>query len=85
MRIEVYFQRLRETIDACPAVRSFNVTYDKRGSYEGFIRGEVYFADDSILHLREFVDVESEHNVVVSPAPDLSAVLSEIETLVELL
>lgn len=128
MRIEVYFQRLRETIDACPAVRSFNVTYDKRGSYEGFIRGEVYFADDSILHLREFVDAEfdadrltyayqymdptrklvfrydntghhkklnlptyphhkhegSEHNVVVSPAPDLSAVLSEIETLVEL-
>jgi hypothetical protein len=58
LRIEVYFQRLWETIDACPAVRSFNVTYDKRGSYEGFIRGEVYFADDSILHLREFVDVE---------------------------
>ena len=128
MRIEVYFQQLRETIDACPIVRSFNVTYDKRGSHEGFIRGEVYFVDGSTLHLREFVDVEievdrltyvyqymdpakklvfrydntghhkkldlvtyphhkhegSEHNIVASPAPDLTVVLSEIGTLMEL-
>lgn len=59
MRIEAYFQQLREAIDACPVVRSFNVTYDKRGSHEGFIRGEVHFVDGSMLHLREFVDVES--------------------------
>jgi hypothetical protein len=128
LRIEVYFQQLRETIDACPIVRSFNVTYDKRGSHEGFIRGEVYFVDGSTLHLREFVDVEievdrltyvyqymdpakklvfrydntghhkklnlvtyphhkhegSEHNIVASPAPDLTVVLSEIGTLMEL-
>jgi len=128
LRIEVYFQQLRETIDACPIIRSFDVAYDKRGSHEGFIRGEVYFVDGSILHLREFVDVEigvdrltyvyqymdptkklvfrydntghhrglnlptyphhkhegSEHNIVASPAPDLTIVLNEIETLVEL-
>ena len=128
MRIEAYFQQLRETIDSCPIVSSFNVTYDKRGNHEGFIRGEVYLVDNSVLHLREFVDVESgidrltyvyqymnpakelvlrydntghhknldlltyphhkhegsEHNVVASPAPDLAAVLSEIQTLVEL-
>jgi hypothetical protein len=59
LRIEAYFQQLREAIDACPVVRSFNVTYDKRGSHEGFIRGEVHFVDGSMLHLREFVDVES--------------------------
>ena len=58
MRIEAYFQQLRETIDSCPIVSSFNVAYDKRGNYEGFIRGEVYLVDDSVLHLREFVDVE---------------------------
>jgi hypothetical protein len=58
LRIEAYFQQLREAIDSCPIVRSFNVTYDKRGSHEGFIRGEVYLVDGSILHLREFVDVE---------------------------
>jgi len=128
LRIEAYFQRLREIIDACPIVRSSNVTYDKRGSHEGFIRGEVYFVDGSSLHLREFVDVEidvdrltyvyqymdpaqklvfrydntghhknlnlvtyphhkhkgSGHNIVASPGPDLTVVLSEIETLVEL-
>jgi hypothetical protein len=128
LRIEAYFQQLRETIDACPIVRSFDVTYDKRGSHEGFIRGEVYFVDGSSLHLREFVDVEigvdrltyvyqymdptkklvfrydntghhrelnlptyphhkhegSEHNIVASPAPDLTIVLNEIETLIEL-
>ena len=59
MRIEAYFQQIREIIDACRVVHSFNVTYDKRGSHEGSVRGEVYFADGSMLHLREFVDVES--------------------------
>ena len=104
------------------------VTYDKRGTYEGFIRGEIYFVDGSILHLREFVDAEAvperltyvyqymtssqqlvfrydntghhrklnlstyphhkhrgaEGDVVISTAPDLTQVLSEIEDLVEL-
>jgi len=59
LRIETYFQQLRQTIDECAVVQSFNVTYDKRGTYEGFIRGEIYFVDDSILYLREFVDVET--------------------------
>jgi hypothetical protein len=128
LRIEAYFQQLHETIDSCPIISSFNVTYDKRGNHEGFIRGEAYLVDNSVLHLREFVDVASgidrltyvyqymnaakelvlrydntghhknldlltyphhkhegsEHNVVASPAPDLAAVLSEIQTLVEL-
>ncbi len=33
--------------------------YDKRGTHAGFIRGELYFVDDSILHVREYVDVEA--------------------------
>jgi len=96
--------------------------------YEGFIRGEIYCVDASVLHLREFVDVEitverllyvyqymdahqqlrfrydntghhkqlnlpsyphhkhegSDRQVVASPAPDLAAVLEEVETLVQL-
>lgn len=36
------------------------MTYDKRARHEGFIRGEIYFVDGSILHLREYVDVEDE-------------------------
>ena len=59
MQIETYFQQLRELIDACPAVQSLSITYDKRGTHEGFIRGEIYFVDALILHLRVFVDVET--------------------------
>jgi hypothetical protein len=58
LRIEFYFQQVREAIETCPVVQVFNVTYDKRSTHEGFIWGEVYFVDGSMLHLREFVDVE---------------------------
>lgn len=128
MRIEDYFAQIKQTIDAYAVVQSFNVTYDKRGTHEGFIRGEIYFVDGSMLHVREFVDVEltidrlmytyhysdasknlifrydntghhkdlnlptyphhkhdgSEENVIASPAPDLAAVLKEIEALLPL-
>lgn len=59
MQIEVYFRQIREAIEACPVVQSSSMTYDKRGTQEGLIRGEVYFIDESVLHLREFVDVET--------------------------
>ena len=128
MRIEDYFESVRQTLDACLIVESFNVAYDKRGSHEGFVQGQVYFADGSVLHLREYVDVETtldrltyaykymtsagqlvfrydntghhkklnlrtyphhrhvgnEENVVESHAPELAAVLREIESLVQL-
>ena len=48
MRIEAYFQQIREAIETCSVVQAFSVTYDKRGTYEGFIRGEVYFV---LFHL----------------------------------
>jgi hypothetical protein len=59
LRIEHYFHRVRQSIEACPAVQAFDVAYDKRSTYEGFIRGEIYFIDGSTLHLREFVDAET--------------------------
>jgi len=58
LRIERYFAHLQSVIEACPVLQTFNVTYDKRSTYEGFIHGEIIFVDDSRLHLREFVDVE---------------------------
>jgi Family of unknown function (DUF6516) len=128
LRIEAYFQQLRDLVDACPVVQSSSITYDKRSTHEGFIRGEIYFVDGSVLHLREFVDVEttverllyvyqymdarkqlrfrydntghhkqlnlptyphhkhdgSDQQVIPALAPDLAAVLSEVETLVQL-
>lgn len=62
MRIEAYFQQIRETIEACLILQSSNITYDKRGTHEGFVHGELYFADGSTLHLREFIDVETHIN-----------------------
>ena len=59
MRIENYFQQIHEAIQSCPLVQLSDISYNKRGSYEGFIRGELYFVDESKLHLREFVDVET--------------------------
>ncbi len=117
---------MSQTLDACLIIQSFSVSYDKRGSHEGFIHGLIYFLDGSILHLREYVDVEttldrivyayqymtsdeqlvfrydntghhkkqklstyphhkhasSGDNVIESTAPDLAAVLKEIEPLI---
>jgi len=58
LRIEDYFQQIRSAIDACPLIRSSRITYDKRSTYSGLIRGELHFPDGSVLFLREFVDVE---------------------------
>ena len=59
MRIETYFQSIRRDIEAYAIILLSNVTYDKRGAHEGFIRGDLILSDGSTLHLREFVDVKS--------------------------
>ena len=58
MRVEDYFQLIREAIETCGVVQTSNLAYDKRGTHAGYIRGEVYFVDGSVLHVRKFVDVE---------------------------
>lgn len=59
MQIEAYFQQHQQWIDACAVVQSFNIFLDKRATHQGVIRSEILFVNDSILHVREFVDVES--------------------------
>jgi len=119
---------MRDAIEACPVVQSSDITYDKRSTHEGFMHGELYFVDDSVLQLREFVDAEttidrlmyvyryvdsagtlvfrydntghhkklmlptyphhkhegSEDHIIAVTAPDLMAVLNEIESLIQL-
>jgi hypothetical protein len=119
---------VHQALDACLIIQSFNVAYDKHGSHEGFIHGQVYFLDGSMRYVREYVDVEttldrivyayqymnsdeqlvfrydntghykklnlhtyphhkhvgSVDNVIESTAPDLAAVLKEIEPLIPL-
>lgn len=59
MLIETYFQQLREVIESCTLVQSFNLIPETRGDSEGFIRGVINFTDGSMLYLREFVNVET--------------------------
>lgn len=59
MLINEYFQQIKNLIEACPIVHSYNLMTDDRSLYLGFIRGELYFFDGSLLHIREFVNVKS--------------------------
>ncbi|MGH1395706.1 MAG: toxin-antitoxin system TumE family protein [Trichormus sp.] len=58
MLIEDYFQQVQILIESSQIVQLFNIETEKRGMYEGFIRGKLEFTDNSLLHLREFVYVE---------------------------
>ena len=57
--IEDYFRWIETLVANASTVRFFNITYDKRSTYIGFIRGSIYFLDGSPLHLREFVSMLS--------------------------
>jgi hypothetical protein len=56
--IEDYFQSVETLLAAARIIHSSSVTYDKRSTSLGFLRGTLYFLDGSQLHLREFVNVE---------------------------
>ena len=58
MLIEVYYKQVRDLIESYEIVEFFSLDCEQRGLYEGFIRGKIDFKDRSVLHLREFVDVE---------------------------
>lgn len=56
--IEDYFRQLDALVTGSPVVHSSRITYDKRSSFIGFIRGNIYFLDSSVLQVREFVNME---------------------------
>ena len=58
MRVETYFHQIEKIIEASPAMQLSKVTYEKRGTHEDFISGELCFVDGSAFYFREFVDVE---------------------------
>jgi hypothetical protein len=59
LRVESYFADVRRAIELSPVVRLSNVSYEKRGTHEGIIRGRVHFVDNTVLEWREYVDVET--------------------------
>ena len=58
MLIEDYFQEIQLLFESSARVNSLKIETDKRGMYEGFIRGKISFKNNSLLHFREFVHVE---------------------------
>lgn len=73
--IEDYFRQIGTLIAGASIVHSSSITYDKRSTYVGFIRGEVYFPDlPTFLHHKH---EGSESNAVTDTPPDLQAVLAE--------
>ena len=59
MRIDAYFQQGQQCIAQSSFIQLSTMNYEKWGTYEGFIRGELSCIDGSVLHLREFLDVET--------------------------
>ena len=57
--IDVYFASLLKIVAASPAVNSSSITLDQRSANIGLVRGEIYFLDGSVLHVREFVNTQS--------------------------
>jgi hypothetical protein len=59
LRIESYFQEIQTAIEKCPIGRITHVSFEKRSTHTGLIDAEITFIDESILKVREFIDVES--------------------------
>lgn len=59
MWISDYFRQIQKIVESSAIVQLSSVSFEKRGTHEGFIRGELQFLDGSNLYWREFVDVES--------------------------
>lgn len=58
MLFEAYLQQLHGLIVTCEVVQHFQIIPSQRSDFEGMIRGEIKFLDNSVLYWREFVDVE---------------------------
>jgi Family of unknown function (DUF6516) len=55
--LEDYFQQIQEMVATCTLLQSSNLVYETRSPDRGFIRGELNFANHSILSVREFVKI----------------------------
>lgn len=58
MLIENYFTKIRNILSSFSIIQRFELETDNRTENLGFIRGNIYFKDGSLLHIGEYVDVE---------------------------
>ena len=55
--IDDYFRNLLERVSDSGVVRSSDLNFDKRSTMLGLVRGQIYFIDGSLLHIRELIDL----------------------------
>jgi hypothetical protein len=55
--IDDYFRNLLEHVSEAGVVRSSDLNFDKRSTMLGLVRGQIYFIDGSLLHIRELIDL----------------------------
>ncbi|MBX3050321.1 MAG: hypothetical protein KF753_02535 [Caldilineaceae bacterium] len=60
MTIDDYFQSIDSFLAGIAIAYARQVDFDKRSPDTGFLRGQVYFLDGSVLHFREFIAAEQE-------------------------
>jgi len=60
MFVDDYFLNLETSILACNHIRTHVITKDKRSDYIGYFKADIYFSNNSHLHIREFVFTRSE-------------------------
>jgi hypothetical protein len=58
MLVDDYFLSIHTLLEQSPIVLSSCLTFDKRSQSIGFIRGDIYLLDGSLLHVREFMAVQ---------------------------
>jgi len=58
--IDEYFRAIDALLATSPIVREYDVHFDKRSLSRGYLRGDVIFQDESLLHVREFVSIGAE-------------------------
>ncbi len=56
--IDDYFRELANLLKSSRIIRLHQVTQDKRERDSGYVRGDIFFADGSLLHFRELVNTE---------------------------
>jgi hypothetical protein len=60
LKIDDHFSEVQREFRSRPSIRDVAIAFDRRTDTIGYVRGEVYFDDGHVLHLREYVDTDGD-------------------------
>jgi hypothetical protein len=59
LSVDRYFSQVRALLGACAVASTWTMTDEQRTASTGFLRARVEFIDDSVLHIREYLDLDA--------------------------